>query len=229
MADQQEILADKDRHLDGIPGPAKNGPPFSPGSNVGPTKLGALVSLIRSWVPEPGEEIGDPIQYVRKAIGDVVWGRGRPGVSLRELANRTDPEDPLRKALLALCYFRAAIDDATSGCGDEHPSIAQWPKEWRAMMTQASRDEFNVRPHDGYFIDFYTIFAAQNLLFELEEELQPVCSEPRLSVVRACRALLDRCPMPFAERVETAYEDDALIVLFDEDNPGRFRLAYEED
>ncbi|WP_152569531.1 MULTISPECIES: hypothetical protein [Sphingomonas] len=234
MPELDSIINDDRHYLDEIPGGSSGLESFSYCSEEGIVKLKALTRLIGSWLPEEGEDVGDPVRYIRKAVDDIVWGRGRPWVSLRELASRVDPAEPLRLALLALCHHRDAFADAI-GTGQANPEASvvrkrsrkERPHPW--SVRDDWPDERGAEGLDGYFIDFHTIDAARNVVRQAGKQCVRRGDMHCLDVIVSIDSLLKKCEPPCIGQVHEVYPDCSELVLFDTRSPTGFSLAQAAD
>lgn len=181
-------------------------------------KFRSLTALVHWWIPGRHEELKDPIRYLQKAISDLAVGRGRLGVSLLDMADPTDPSDPLRQTLLALVYARDGLIDIY------HPDVADspfvgWPVEW---LNRLPASEQSVPMHCGYRVDNFMVGSARDVLDEILVELHH--TDLRRPIMAACIELIDRCVSGLAGWEEAQVEGEELVYRWNKDDPSALEL-----
>lgn len=211
MADMSQILNDESGFLKEFRGPVTR-PLITEAVNA---KIRSLEVIVHWWIPNAHEELNNSVRHLRAALNDIIWGRDRLGVSLREMARSADTWDPLYRTLVALTYAEASLVDLYHPGAADRPLLARSEREDHLSLD--ARGGSACPAHYGYSIDNFTVGSARDVLDEIVFELH--ACDLRRPVVSGCMELFDRCLHQLQGWEEGQVEGDELRYRWSKADP----------
>ena len=217
MLSAEEILADEWGLVGSIPATLApllaNRPPDCEAIE----KIEKLAALVEWWKLGDHEMVRDPIRHLRNAFDDMIRGRGRVDVSLEQMADPGNADDPIHQILLAVRYAQASIDDLYRPEIDPEP-FAGWPAEWRAVLPLSTKMEY-AAGHYGYRMDNFLFYATQDVLAGVVEDLHG--EDLRVPIAGGIIELMESCTARLSGWDDSPYQGDEIRYRWGKDDPTR--------